>query len=110
VHLTDGSDMPDDPAIAGSDVLMRTTFAYPASPGVPIVSAGPLDIMLPPGWYAVVFGTGAFGGTATGTIPSGGGAGCISSPGSSYPFTIRQSDGMFILQGAQPHFFVEVAP
>jgi hypothetical protein len=110
VRLTGPGDMPDDPSIAGADVVMRNVIPVPASGGVPVVVSGALDVVLPPGWYAIVFGTGAFGGTATGNIPSGGGAGCISSPGSGYPFTIRQSDGMFILQGAEPNFFVEVAP
>ena len=110
VRLSGSSDTPDDPALGGADVVMRTLFSVPASPSAPVIGAGALDVMLPAGWYAVVFGSGAFGATATGTVPSGGGTGCVSSPGSSYPFSIRQSDGMFILQGAEPHFFVEVTP
>lgn len=110
VRLTGMSDMPDDPTLVGADVLAVVSITVPASPGFVIVEA-PTDVMVPPGWYAVVFGTGAFGATVTGgTIPSAGGGGCRALGTSDYPFTIRQSDGMFVLQGAEPHMFVNTTP
>ncbi len=105
VALTGPSDTPDDPALGGADVLVRTDVSVPAA-SRPIVASSDLDFSLGAGWYALVFSTTTTGGT----LPSGGGRGCVSTPSSGFPFTIRQSDGMFILQGAQPHLFVEVAP
>lgn len=111
VRLTGASDVPDDPALGGSDVLDVRSISVPSTGGAPVVAQAALDVLATPGWYAVVFGTGAFGATLTGgTIPSGGGGGCRALPGSGYPFSLRQSDGMFILQGAEPHMFVELAP
>jgi hypothetical protein len=108
VRLTDMNDVPDDPALRGADVLDVETIALPASATSVIVEAA-FDIPVPPGWYAVVFGTGAFGATLpSGSIPSAGGGGCRLLPSGTYPFTIRQSDGMFILQGAEPHMFVGI--
>lgn len=109
VRLTGPSDTPDLPDLTSSDVVARTLIEFPSGGGRVIQSA-PLMATLTPGWYALVFGTGAFGATATSaSIPSAGGSGC-SLPGSSFPFTIRQSDGMFILQGASPRMFVQVRP
>jgi len=105
VALTGPSDTPDDPALGGGDVLVRADVSVPAA-SRPIVVGGDLDASLGAGWYALVFSTTTTGGT----LPSGGGRGCVSTPASGYPFTIRQSDGMFILQGAQPHLFVELGP
>jgi hypothetical protein len=72
----------------------------------PVVTA-PVDAPLDPGWYALVVGTGAHGASATtASLPSGGDRGCVAAPGSGFPFSIRQSDGMLILQAAMPHLFV----
>jgi hypothetical protein len=56
-----------------------------------------------------IFGTGAFGATLpSGTIHSNGFAGpCI---GGQFPFSLRRSDGMVILQAASPHMLVELSP
>ncbi len=111
VRLSDSSDFPDDPALGGTDVIMVATISVPATDGSSVVVSSTIDPMLAPGWYAVVFGTGAFGATlANGGIPSAGGAGCLALPIPDSPFSIRQSDGLFILQGAEPHMFVELAP
>ncbi len=105
VRLTGSSDAPDAADLSGADVIARVDVTVPAS-ATPIVVGADVDVALSPGWYALVFGTDAVGGS----LPSGGGTGCVSSPGSSYPFSIRQSDGSLILQGAEPHLFVDVAP
>lgn len=109
IALTDMSDMPDSAALTTSDVLVTTTFALGA-PGASHTVSGTISTALAPGWYAVMFGLGAFGATGTsGSIHSNsGGGGCTS--GGGYPFTIRQSDGMFILQGATPNFFIVTSP
>lgn len=105
VRLTGASDTPDAADLSSADVIARADVTLPSATSSVVVSTD-LDVALDPGWYALVFGTTGTGGT----LPSAGGAGCVSSPGSSYPFTIRQSDGMFILQGAEPHLFVSLAP
>lgn len=109
VHVTvyrlTGSGVAPDVA-APSAVVAPTLIALPGGIDSAVVPA-PADAVLDPGWYALVVGTGAYGATATSaTIPSGGGSGCISLPGSGYPFTIRRTDGSYILQGASPHLFV----
>ena len=105
VRLTGPSDAPDVADLSGADVALRADLAMPAS-ATALVLGVDVDVALTPGWYALVFGTTDVGGS----LPSAGGRGCISSPGSSFPFSIRQSDGMLILQGAEPHLFVELAP
>lgn len=110
VTLTDGFDAPDSPDLTSSDVIATTLIDVPASTGPEIVSA-PLAASLPVGWYALVFGTGSGGATLSGaTVYSQSGGGGCTLPESSYPFSIRQSDGMLILQGATPYFFVTVDP
>jgi hypothetical protein len=87
-------------------LLARTLISLPGGSASPVVAA-PVDAAVGPGWYALVVGTGAHGASATSaTIPSGGDRGCVSAPGSGFPFSIRQSDGMLILQAAMPHLFV----
>lgn len=109
VRLSGPSDTPDMGNLTGSDVVLHTLITFPAG-STATVQRAMVDATVSSGWYAVVFGTGAFGATAaSASVPSAGGAGC-SLPGSSFPFTIRQSDGMFILQGATPHMFARVRP
>lgn len=103
VRLSSESDTPDAADLTGTDVVARIDLSMPAAARAIVVDA-PADVALEPGWYALVFGTDAVGGT----LPSAGGGGCTS--GSGFPFSIRQSDGMLILQGAEPHLFVEVSP
>jgi hypothetical protein len=105
VRLTGPSDGPDAADLSGADVVARADLAMPASASALVLGVD-VDIALTPGWYALVFGTSDVGGS----LPSAGGRGCVSSPGSSFPFSIRQSDGTLILQGAEPHLFVEVSP
>ncbi|MBL8681242.1 MAG: hypothetical protein JNK05_18840 [Myxococcales bacterium] len=108
VRLTGPSDTPDAPGLTGPDVVTRVSITVGAAPTPGEVRTAAATAMLAPGWYAVVYGTGAFGATLTNaTIPSTGGGGCTLLP-STFPFTIRQSDGSFVLQGAEPHMFVRV--
>lgn len=91
-----------DPA----DLVTRTLVSLPGGTVSPVITT-PVDAPLAPGWYALVVGTGAHGASAaSASLPSGGDRGCISAPGSGFPFSIRQSDGMLILQAAMPHLFV----
>jgi hypothetical protein len=103
VRLSSESDTPDAADLSGTDVVARIDVSTPAAARAIVVDA-PADVALDAGWYALVFGTDAVGGT----LPSAGGGGCTS--GSGFPFSIRQTDGMLILQGAEPHLFVEVSP
>jgi hypothetical protein len=110
VALTDGFDGPDTPNLTGADVLATTLVTVPAS-SVSVVASAPLSASLPVGWYALVFGVGSGGATLSGaTVYSQSGGGGCTLPESSYPFSIRQSDAMLILQGATPYFFVTVDP
>jgi hypothetical protein len=104
------SDVPDAPDLTGSDVIATTTVSLPGGASSATVSS-PIGAVLTPGWYAAVFGAGAFGATITSaTVHSNSGTGGCGS-GYGYPFSIRQSDGMFVLQAATPHFAVDaVAP
>ena len=106
VALSASNDRPDDPALMSADVLGTTTMNVPAR--AETTTAGPLVVRLPPGWYAAVYGGGAFGGTIgyagvwsqneTGRCDNG-----------IAPFAIRQSDGAIISQSSSPHMFVDLA-
>ncbi|MCZ7687295.1 MAG: hypothetical protein M5U28_54585 [Sandaracinaceae bacterium] len=105
VRLTSMTDAPDAADLTGGDVAAMTTLSVPGGPSSATVSA-PITATLSPGWYAAVFGTGAFGATlASATVHSNSGTGGCGS-GFGYPFTLRQSDGALILQAATPHFAV----
>jgi len=66
----------------------------------------PITATLAPGWYAVVFGSNAFGADpmANGNFQNMTGA---RTPGAQGVFSIRQSDGMFILQSGTKRVYVE---
>lgn len=103
VRLSGPTDAPDTSDLTSADVIARIDVAVPAA-SRPIVVDTPADVALTPGWYALVFGTDAVGGS----LPSNGGRGCVSSGGN--PFSIRQTDGTLIPQGAEPHLFVQLTP
>ena len=106
VRLTDRNDRPDASNLTSPDVLTTKIITVPGGSSSATLSVS-VTVALTPGWYAAVFGTGAFATSLTGgTIHSNsGGGGCGSGYG--FPFSIRQSDGAFILQGATPHFQVD---
>lgn len=59
VQLTSSDDLPDAVDLSGSDLIIDpVVFSFPASEQEVRV---PVSVSLVPGWYAVVFGTGAFG-------------------------------------------------
>lgn len=104
VRLSGPTDAPDAADLSGSDVVVTTPITLPSGSAT---VAAPIDAVLTPGWYAAVYGTGAFGATiASATIHSNSGAGGCGS-GFGFPFTLRQSDGSLILQAATPHLVVE---
>ncbi len=106
VRLTGADDRPDAPNLTGTDVLATTLITVPAGPSSTVRAS--ITQVLSPGWYAAVFGSGAFGaslsGSATAHSNSGLG-GCGSGFGN--PFVLIQSDGRFALQAATPHFQVD---
>jgi hypothetical protein len=111
VRLTDATDGPDTPNLTGTDVVATVLVSVPSTGGASVVAGAPLSASLPAGWYALEIGIGSGGATLSGaTVHSNSGGGGCTLPGSSYPFTIRQSDAMLILQGATPNLFVTVSP
>jgi hypothetical protein len=107
VALSGPGDYPDTPTLQSADVLGTTVMNLPQA--ATTTTSGPLSLSLAPGWYAAVFGGGAFGGTLTsGSAPSQSDSlACINGL---LPFNIRTSDGQFSGQGASPHLFVILAP
>lgn len=110
VRLTGGSDTPDSATLTTPDVLARVVIPLPPVGASAAAVSAALTLDLEPGWYAAVFGAGAFGATpnASATAPSfGSGQTCTALPSSGAPFSIRQSDGFFGLQGVAPNFYVQ---
>jgi hypothetical protein len=124
VRLTAATDLPDELDLTGSDVVasvLLDVVPYVRPPGgagliIP-VSSSPIAGMLEPGWYAAVFGLGAFGATLSpeGQVPvtpvaPGGVGGCSSRPSSTL-FSIRQSDRTVTERPrTDAHVFVGVVP
>ena len=67
VQLSGPSDNPDAIDLTGSDVLATTLIPVGASTGL---YTGAVNVTLQPGWYALQFGTGAFGAQPTGAFGS----------------------------------------
>lgn len=63
VQLDDEMDLPDSEDLAAADVLGSTQITFPQQSRE---AFGNLDLLLSPGWYAVVFGSGLFGTTSNG--------------------------------------------
>jgi hypothetical protein len=98
------------PDLSGGDVIGTSLVDLGGSRGS-VTRTAPLGVSIGPGWYAAVYGTGAFGASASSTTvhSNSGAGGCLGTSG--FPFSIRQSDGMLILQAATPNLLVEgVAP
>ncbi len=107
VALTGPIDYPDDPTLQGADVLGMTTMSLPGT--VESTTSGALSLILEPGWYAAVFGAGAFDATlADALVASRDESGQCTNL--TNPFTIRTSDGNYAGQSASPHMFVVFAP
>ena len=69
VRLTSMTDFPDSLIPLNTpDVLATTVFALPKPSNDAIASIGPVE--LPPGFYAVVFGSGQFGASGQGFVPA----------------------------------------
>jgi hypothetical protein len=111
VALTGSSDTPDTPDLSGADVVASGLVPVTGAGGSSVIARGAMSASLAPGWYALEVGVGG-GATLVGgaTVHSNSGAGGCTMPGASFPFSIRQSDGMFILQAATPNLFVTVSP
>ena len=69
VRLDDLSDFPDSTDLSTPDVLGTTLLSPPQFPTPSGDTAGDLHLTLPPGAYAMVFGSGLFGATATAAAP-----------------------------------------
>jgi len=63
VALTDESDFPDSGNLSTPDVVGTTALSFPEPSGEVM---GQLNESLDPGWYALVFGSGAFAATGSG--------------------------------------------
>lgn len=104
VALTGRTDWPDSPDLTGDDVVTTFLVDLPGGPDS-VTALGPVSATLPPGWYALLFGTGAFGATLNQAVVhrNSGTGGCLNG---TYPMTLRQSDGDRIHQASTPHFQV----
>jgi hypothetical protein len=91
-----------------SDVLGSAIYAVPMDGGInPRVISVPLSVALPPGWYAIVFGTdqlGAMG--AQGSIVRTSDAMNAKCTNGQNPISLRQT-GEVIAQASDPYIFVE---
>ncbi|MEK6249569.1 MAG: hypothetical protein N2C12_15410, partial [Planctomycetales bacterium] len=65
VQLSGANDNPDALNLTGTDVLATTLIPLTTSPGL---YTGDMNLTLQPGWYALQFGTGAFGAQATANL------------------------------------------
>lgn len=63
VELENGTDFPDSGDLSTSDLVAATLLTLP-HPSAEVF--GDLDVVLEPGWYALVFGSGLFGATGSG--------------------------------------------
>jgi len=121
VRLTGPADVPDRLDLTGPDVVARTVItAKPMTKCTQFLSAptqmAPIVGTLAAGWYAAVFGTGAFGASLgagigpEGTVPNSPDNKCSSRPGSTV-FGINRASGQ---AGDAPqlghHLFVDVVP
>jgi hypothetical protein len=68
MRLSSSSDYPNSPSLSTSDVLGHTTFSPPFGSADIAVPIGP--IAAPPGTYALVLGSGLFGATGFGALPT----------------------------------------
>jgi hypothetical protein len=102
VEASGFASVPDPPDLTGPDVLATTLVERTAGEGD---EWGDVDLMLEPGWYGVIFGSGAFGATANTSLPDLG-----ESNGPYWnPYSIRQSDGERFFQAADVRIFAEAA-
>ncbi len=65
VELDDVNDFPDSDDLSTPDVLGSTVLAFP-EPSAEVF--GNLEVLLNPGWYALVFGSGLFGASGDGAM------------------------------------------
>lgn len=103
VALDGGDDLPDSPDLSTPDVLAVNTGPL-AGRGHVVV---PMDRSLTSGWYAIIFGTEAFGASAMGEYvgPSNG---HVPIAGQQPPFTILQTTGATFVQRPGARFFLFV--
>jgi hypothetical protein len=97
-------DPPDSTDLSTSDILATTLIDIPARPfGAPPVDAfGDIDIVLEPGYYGVVFGSGLFGATGNSGLAS-----LDSEYGSQTHYAVRTSDGSRFTQASNVRIVVE---
>ncbi|MCH8048210.1 MAG: tandem-95 repeat protein, partial [Planctomycetes bacterium] len=72
VALSGPDDFPDSADLSTPDVLGHALLTIDASDFKSHLIAAPLDISLTAGWYAVVYGSGKFGATGSGSAPDTG--------------------------------------
>jgi hypothetical protein len=99
VRATGFASVPNPPDLSGTDVLATTIINPPAAGGD---AFGNVDVLLQPGWYGVIFGSGKFGAAGNSGL-----RGLSAENGSWSPFSIRQSDGQRIFQASNLRIFAE---
>jgi hypothetical protein len=109
VALTGPGDIPDSYDLTSPDVLTRVLMTFPPGPTRSATVSTPVGLPVAPGWYAAVFGTGAFfASLSMGTVHTNGGTGpCLDG---NHPFSMLRRTSTFVLQAQSPHMLVELAP
>jgi hypothetical protein len=102
-----GQYAPPIPSDLSSNVLGYTLITL--NPGNLDVCRGPLSLMLDPGWYAVLFGSGLFGATGETTVVTMQGGQPTTANGVT-TYALRQSDGTLYFQVPGARYFVEAVP
>ncbi|WP_146446475.1 hypothetical protein [Botrimarina colliarenosi] len=97
-------DPPDSTDLTSSDVLATTLIDIPSRPfgGPPVDAFGEVDLVLEPGYYGVVFGSGLFGATGSTGLAS-----VDSEYGSQFTYSFRTSDGSRFTQSSNVRVVVE---
>ncbi len=101
-----GLDSADDVPDLDTDVIAQTLLTLP-TPGFSDNISGSVSVLLQPGWYALVFGSGRFGATSdfAGAIKTNG-EGPVN-VGIDVTFALRNSDDTLFLQSPGARYFLE---
>jgi hypothetical protein len=115
VQLSGPSDFPDSNNLSTADLLGTTFVDIAGSQFDAIDSSGPIDLTLAPGWYALVFGTGAFGASSGTQIDLGMPSFENDLAPSQEPASLFQPShptlaNQIVVQIASPRFFATVVP
>jgi hypothetical protein len=107
VRVNGPTDPPSPFDLSGPDVLGTTLIKLPPVANDSENESGALSLALTPGWYAVIFGSGKFGATAEGSGAIVVSDGLPANTNGVNTYSLRQSDGLQIIQAAGARYFVD---